>query len=97
MPTFKLGGPNVELVVVGIPPVASFKFVFESDTINVLGEFPSVNVAMNENKRRTMYVDGKQIVINKDFLLCFVVVNFGDEFLCLLLFCSCFYGFRIRK
>jgi len=48
LPTFKLGGPNVELVVVGIPPVASFKFGFESDTINVLDEFPSVNVAMNK-------------------------------------------------
>lgn len=43
-PTFKLGGPNVELVVVGNPPVDSFKFVFESDTINVFGDPPSVNV-----------------------------------------------------
>lgn len=56
MPTFKLGGPNVELVVVGKPPVASFKFVFESDTINVLGEFPSVNVAMNKKVREVQYV-----------------------------------------
>jgi hypothetical protein len=59
LPTLRvvLGGPNVELVVVGMPPplvAASFKFVFESDTISVFGvpllppppPPPSVNVAI---------------------------------------------------
>lgn len=45
LPTLRLGGPRVEVVVVVGTPADSFKLAFESIMITVLGEPPSVNVA----------------------------------------------------
>ena len=54
----------MELVVVGMTPVDSFKFAFESETINVFDP-PSVNVVAIIK----MYVDEKNKLLSIKILL----------------------------